>query len=32
VVKTDARGTSPSWARAVTVPPEAVPKQNMRSA
>jgi predicted metal-dependent peptidase len=32
VVRTDARGTSPSWAHAVTVPPEAVPKQNMRSA
>jgi predicted metal-dependent peptidase len=32
VVKTDARGTSPSWARTVTVPPEAVPMQTMRSA
>jgi predicted metal-dependent peptidase len=32
VVKTDARGTSPPWARTVVVPPDAVPKQIARNA
>jgi predicted metal-dependent peptidase len=32
VVKTDMRGSSPPWARVVTVPPEAALKQTGRSA